>query len=512
MSVLEQFARFIRSTTSIQRRFSLLFSLAFFLFSLVFIAGFAWFKYENEGARKMERFNAFVTAQSNVLADSLWHLDHDRLDVILKAIVAEQGIVGATVTDEFGATLAFAEDGETPDDSAQISVMRDIAIVATPGESPTVIGKLNVTYTNTELIAELRRSTILEMGFAAVLLLGGLGIAGFVNRGTIVTPIRNLAAAVNNPRRGHERVRVDWEAKDEIGALIEAFNRMQEIEQLGEAKLTEARDRLEERVRERTAELAKAVEDAEQANRTKSDFLASMSHELRTPLNAISGISEMLMVVDSLRTDQAKLIEYLGDIRFSSQHLNSLVDDVLDLAKIEAGHLELEPEIFLIAPVAGDVVKSLMVTAEQQSTTVQTEIGDTALAVFADKRAFRQILLNLVNNAIRHGGTNLLVTLSAHLTADGEKVRFTVEDNGQGMPQEMIRAIGQPFIHSHTPYIRSAATEDTQGTGLGLSIVTELLKASEGVLEVNSELGKGTIISFTLPVSPKIRDRQTTLN
>lgn len=510
MSGLEQFVRFNRSATSIQRRFTILFSLAFFLFSSFFIAGFAWFKYENEGDRKLERFNAFVAAQSNVLADSLWHLDHDRLDVILKAIVAEQGIVSATVIDEFGATLAFADDGETSDASERTSVRRDIVITSIPGEEPAVIGKLNVTYTNAELIDELRRSTVLEMGFAAVLLLGGLGIAGFVNRRTIVAPIRNLAAAVNNPRRGHERVRVDWQAKDEIGALIEAFNRMQEIEQLGEAKLTEARDRLEERVRERTAELAKAVEDAEQANRTKSDFLASMSHELRTPLNAISGISEMLMVVDSLRTDQAKLIEYLGDIRFSSQHLNSLVDDVLDLAKIEAGHLVLEPELFLIAPVAGDVVKSLLVTAEQQSTTLKTEIGDTALAVFADKRAFRQILLNLVNNAIRHGGTNLLVTLSAHLTEDGEKVRFTVEDNGQGMSKEVIRAIGQPFIHSHTPYVRSAATGDTQGTGLGLSIVTELLKAGQGALEVSSEKGRGTKISFTLPVTEKATDRQTT--
>ncbi|MEQ8708447.1 MAG: ATP-binding protein [Rhodospirillales bacterium] len=509
MGVLERFVRFNRSATSIQRRFSLLFSLAFFLFSAFFIAGFAWFKYDNEGNRKLERFDAFVTAQSNVLADSLWHLDHDRLDVILKAIVAEQDIVDAMVVDEFGATLAYAGERQTPGSSDLISVVRDIVISSVPGDKPAIIGKLNVSYTNAELIDELRRSAVLEMGFAAVLLLGGLGIAGFVNRHIIVTPIRNLAAAVNNPRRGDERVRVDWQAKDEIGTLIEAFNKMQEIEQQGEARLTEARDRLEERVRERTAELARAVDEAEKANRAKSEFLASMSHELRTPLNAISGISEMLMLVDSLRSDQNKLIEYLGDIRFSSQHLNSLVDDVLDLAKIEAGHVELDPEVFLIAPVASDVVKSLMVSAEQQSTTVETEFGDTALAVFADKRAFRQILLNLVNNAIRHGGSNLRVTLSAHLTAEGNEVCFTVEDNGQGMPQEMIGVVGQPFIHSHTPYIRSAAADDTQGTGLGLSIVTELLKASDGTLQVSSVEGEWTRVSFTLPVTAGTTGRQS---
>jgi PAS domain S-box-containing protein len=250
---------------------------------------------------------------------------------------------------------------------------------------------------------------------------------------------------------------------------------------------------LERRVLERTEELAVAKERAESANKAKDSFLASMSHELRTPLNGIIGFAEFL-VDGKPGAVNPKQREYLEDVLNSGRHLLHLINDMLDLVKIQAGKLELNPEIFRLADAIQEVCAGVSPTAQTKRIPVGVEIAPELDAVTLDEPRFKQILYNLLSNAIKFtsdgGKVDILVV------PDGpNQFRLTVRDTGIGIKPEDIKRLFTEFEQLETGSARRFG-----GTGLGLALTRKIVQLQGGIINVESEFGKGSAFSVVLPL------------
>jgi signal transduction histidine kinase len=249
---------------------------------------------------------------------------------------------------------------------------------------------------------------------------------------------------------------------------------------------------LEQRTRDlavMNSELEIRNREVEKANRLKSNFLATMSHELRTSLNAIIGFSELLARQTAGPLTQ-KQERFLGHVKESSRHLLALIDDILDLSKIEAGRLELKSDTFKMCVAADEVLSTLRPLAAAKGIDLETELG-SELTVDADRVRLRQILYNLLSNAIKFTPQGT-VRLAAR--SDEKLICVSVIDTGIGIPREEQEAIFETF------HPRSSPTHEAfEGTGLGLSITRLLVEQHGGRIWVESELGKGSKFHFTLP-------------
>ena len=241
-------------------------------------------------------------------------------------------------------------------------------------------------------------------------------------------------------------------------------------------------------------ELIEAKYLAEEANRVKTNFLATMSHEFRTPLNAILGFSEVIKNNSFGEIENPKYKEYIGDIHDSGRHLLDLVDDVLDISEIEADKRVILKESVNLEEITLHCINSLNVLAEKKNIIVATNISGTMPAVYADKRSVKQILINLLSNAIKFSPEDSKVSIS--LYEEKGFANINVSDDGIGISKEALEDITEPFFREQSDAKISAA-----GTGLGLSIVKSLLDAHGGTLHFESAVGKGTTVEITLPVN-----------
>jgi len=239
--------------------------------------------------------------------------------------------------------------------------------------------------------------------------------------------------------------------------------------------------------------LDEKTRELETASEHKSEFLADMSHELRTPLNAISGFSQVLrkQLLGEINEKQA---EYLDDILASSRHLLSLIDDVLDLAKVEAGQIELEVMPFSLREALdrGVVIVRERATRDDVRVSVSSDPGvDT---VMGDERRIRQVVFNLLSNAVKFAPAGSTVDVAA-ARVDGV-VRVSVSDSGPGIAPEDQKRIFEEFQQA------AAGREQHEGTGLGLALSRRLVELHGGHIWVDSEVGKGSTFAFTLPMPP----------
>ncbi|MDI3289435.1 AAA family ATPase [Polyangium sp. 15x6] len=253
---------------------------------------------------------------------------------------------------------------------------------------------------------------------------------------------------------------------------------------------------LEVKIQERTAQLQIAKEAADRANRAKSDFLSSMSHELRTPLNGILGYAQFLIRAPEL---SPKSREGVQIVKKSGEHLLSLLNDLLDLAKIEAGKMELVPLKFDFPSFVQTIVDLCRVRAEQRGIVFTHEVRGPALAaVHADEKRLTQVLLNLLGNAIKfteRGAVTLLVDVLTEGGGGRREVRFRIEDTGPGIAPEHLARIFEPFEQVGDQKVKS------EGTGLGLAITKRLIEQMGGTIHVESELGKGSAFTVTLTLA-----------
>lgn len=230
---------------------------------------------------------------------------------------------------------------------------------------------------------------------------------------------------------------------------------------------------------------------AEDASRSKSEFLANMSHELRTPLNAINGFSEIMQSELYGPLGDPKYKEYVDDIHSSGKHLLELIDDILDMSKIEAGKLELEPRRVELEKTLSECVRLVAKRASDQGVKLVASIGH-APAVWADARAVKQVALNLLSNAIKFTGAGGEIAVTAEADLDG--VTVIVADSGSGMNREQLDRVGAPFALS-----AEHLAKDRAGAGLGLALSKSLMEMQGGILALASQPGKGTVACATFP-------------
>jgi signal transduction histidine kinase len=264
-----------------------------------------------------------------------------------------------------------------------------------------------------------------------------------------------------------------------------------------------ANQQLQIEVADRSAELERIARDrdharlrAEQANRAKSVFLTMMSHELRTPLNVILGFSELGPAMPAA-TPPERIKEYFGLIRESGEHLLRMINDILDLSKVEAGKMEIECADLDIDYVVNSTVRLVSQQAINRGQHLKVAIDSPPPALFADERAVRQILFNLLSNAVRftpEGGT---VRVHAGATAEGG-AELVVSDTGVGIPRDQIARLTQPFEQIDNSYQRAHG-----GTGLGLPLVDALVRLHGGTLTIDSEIDAGTRVSVLFPPGPE---------
>lgn len=240
--------------------------------------------------------------------------------------------------------------------------------------------------------------------------------------------------------------------------------------------------------------LRMAKEQADSANRAKSTFLANMSHELRTPLNAIIGFSEMILKETFGPMGHDKYKEYLSDVHNSARHLLEIINEVLDMSKIEAGRIELDEDEVDIGDLIKSVTRMMASRAFGSNVQLKTEVQESLPYLYADQRLVRQVLINLVTNAVKFSPSGGNVTISAHMLEDG-RTQIVIADEGIGIPKDKIKQAMEPFGQV------SEQAESTQfhGTGLGLPLAKSMVEIHDGTLRLESDVGRGTTVFVVFP-------------
>src|SRR5581483_10323848 len=261
-----------------------------------------------------------------------------------------------------------------------------------------------------------------------------------------------------------------------------------------EKRLRDLNEELEQRVLERTAEMEKANRDLAHANRQKSQFLANMSHELRTPLNAIIGFSEVLLdpVLNQMPDEQR--LHFISNIQRSGRHLLGLINDILDLSKVEAGRMELHLERLAVAEVIQSSIDIVRPMASKKGIVIRTHCEPAEATIVADPARLKQILYNLLSNAVKFTSEGGSVDVSAMVSTD--EARLAVRDTGVGVKPENHRLIFEEFRQAD-----EGLNRQEEGTGLGLALVRKLTELHGGTVELESELGRGSCFTVTLPTS-----------
>jgi signal transduction histidine kinase len=297
----------------------------------------------------------------------------------------------------------------------------------------------------------------------------------------LVRPIKRMQVAAEAIGAGAYDERIELDRKDELGALATAFNQMA-------GHVQELITGLERRVAERTRAL-------EVASQHKSDFLANMSHELRTPLNAIVGFSQVLKQKLFGQVNE-KQDEYLNDILSSADHLLALINDILDLSKVEAGQVELETGLFSLREALERGVVMVRERAMKNGVQLELTLDPQVDLIEGDERRIRQVVFNLLSNAVKFTPQGGHVDVSA--TSDNGEVVVSVADTGPGIAVSDRERIFEEFQQA-----RDTNGERPEGTGLGLALSRSLVELHGGRIWVESEPGKGSTFIFTLPAEAK---------
>lgn len=343
-----------------------------------------------------------------------------------------------------------------------------------------------------ETVTNIYRTIALLTGFV---ILAGIGVTVFLVK-VIAGPIEQLVAATKQIAQGDLSFQVGIKSKDEIGELADSFNRMAKSLEERERELrdhAEELNRLNRQLVLQQEQLREINAQLEAANRHKSQFLANMSHELRTPLNAIIGFSEVLLGKSTgQQISHEEREEFLGNILGSGKHLLDLINEILDLSKVEAGKVSINLESFSVQEALAEVLHTLQPLAAKKAINIEVTVEPNLTTLRADAVKFRQILFNLLSNAIKFTPEGGEVFVRASKT--DAWAEFSVRDTGIGITPENQHRIFEEFLQ-----VQMSAARQFEGTGLGLTLAKRFVELHGGRIWVESEEGKGSIFTFTIP-------------
>jgi signal transduction histidine kinase len=390
--------------------------------------------------------------------------------------------------------LAAIESDASPEELEEIKL-------AAREQAPLTFLRIKLDYEQAK--SAITRNRAILISVAIVTAVFSVVACWLIVRYVVMKPLKHLQDVSDEISRGQMEVRAELFTGDEFESLSKSFNRMVRHLLDTQTELQGVNDDLDRKVDEQAQLNLKLYE----MNQVKSEFLANMSHELRTPLNSIIGFSEILENAKGL---EVKQVRFAKNIRNSGRLLLDLINDILDLAKLEAGKMEIRPSEFRVNPLIGQLCDMVRNLAEKKSIALVFKPDATDPNLFQDKIKFRQILTNLISNAIKFTpeGGRIIVTARRVNDDQTDRIILTVEDTGVGIADSDQEIIFEKFRQGLSATGKDSLTREVSGTGLGLSIVKELCKLLGGEITLSSVVGKGSTFRVSLPcniqVVPKI--------
>ncbi len=349
-------------------------------------------------------------------------------------------------------------------------------------------------------VQEVHKNTFLLMGCLVLISIVLVLFAALFLSRSFSNPIKAMIVATEHMSRGDLDVRLRSAQRDEFASLAEGFNNMARMLQQTRKRMEEVNLNLERRVAERTAELTMAntelrasAAQIEEANRLKSEFLANVSHELRTPLNAVLGYTDLLLDGIYGPLDDAKAGS-LRKVRRNSEALLHLINDILDLSRVEAGRMSVTIETFDPGDVVTHCIASVRPLFDRKNLPLRAEIGGNVPRLEGDRGKVQQVLFNLLSNALKFTERGHVV-VRVFPQEDRQWVHFEVTDTGDGIPDDKLH-----FVFDQFRQLDGSTTRRAGGTGLGLALCKKLVLLMCGTIDVRSELGRGSTFTFRLPV------------
>jgi len=472
---------------SLRVRF-LVINLTIVLISFITIAAtYEWFSFKAEREALEFKLSTVSASQSIILAEPVAQGDIGRVQAVIASVIANPEIAGIAVTDVSG--KAIDSYGGPIDLSQPLTKRSSINFADEQGVQR--VGYLLVQMTDRPIMQAAKTRVLYEAILGAILILAAIAASQIAHRSTVEVPLQRLLGAIERAQGGELRERVEWAPRDEMGRLVDAYNEMQGRLATYESALTVSRETLEQRVVDRTRELSVARYDAETANAAKSEFLANMSHELRTPLNAVIGFSQAMKYMPNVTLGPQET-EYLALIEQSGRHLKDLIDQMLDLNKIENGNVVLDVESVDLSTVVVQCVELTRSRANARRIRMSMDEGaESAVYGRADPVRLRQVVLNLLSNAIKYNRDGGEVTIATEL--DDHMAAISVADTGIGIPDDMR-------VHVFEPFHRLGREADgIEGTGLGLTITRDLMELMGGDIFFESNEDSGTTFTVRMP-------------
>ena len=471
-------------------------AVALFLALSLFIF-YNWFDFKKSMVRELKTLAQIMAYNS---AAPLMFNDKESAQEVLSALKVKKHIVAAIIYTPKGEVFASYGKETCPFSPKSYSKISEDSVyllqnIVYQGEK---VGSICIKASLSELYQNLKRYLLIGLIVFGASLIVAILLSSYLQR-AISHPILKIVEVANLISKHKDySVRVKSEnSKDELGVLVKSFNAM-----LAEIENRDAN--LEYLVAQRTRELEEAVERLKELDRMKSDFLSNVSHELRTPLTSVRGFASVIKkqfekyIVPAISSEEKKVKNAVEKIRDNleiiiseSKRLTNLINDVLDLAKIESGKMEWKREEVDMKKIMEEAATAIMPLAEEKNLYIQAEFKGKDFKVIGDRERLFQVATNIFSNAIKFTERGGIIYRVIDL---GEEIRCEIEDTGCGIPEDMLESIFEKFKQ-----IGDTLTEKPQGTGLGLPICREIINHHGGKIWAESELGKGSKFIFVIP-------------